>query len=305
MKLIFAGSGEFGLPTLEALLAGGHEIALLVSQPDRPAGRGRVLTPTPIAKLALDRRLPLLRTADINRESLPPADLMVVIAFGQKLAEHQVHHARLGSINLHGSRLPKYRGAAPINAAIIGGETITGNSIIRVAPRMDAGAVLAQSSIPIGTLETAGELHDRLAQDGAPLMLDLLRRFDDGTVVEMPQDETQVSLAKKMSRQSAHIDWTAPAEQIARQIRGMYPWPGCHVRLIEESGREVSRATLVRARAADESGPPGTILPSAHVAAGVGAVEIVELQPEGKRPMPLAAFRNGHHFAAGMRLESM
>jgi methionyl-tRNA formyltransferase len=264
-----------------------------------------VLTPTPIARLAQQRGLPLLRTADINREQLPPADLMIVIAFGQKIAEHQVHHPRLGSINLHGSRLPKYRGAAPINAAIIGGETISGNSIIRVAPRMDAGAILAQSSVPIGELETAGELHDRLAQDGAPLMLDLLRRFEDGTVAETAQDESQVSLARKMSRASARIDWSAPADAIARQIRGMYPWPGCHVRLLEADGRDVSHATLVRARAADESGRPGTILSTGHIAAGTGAVEIVELQPEGKRPMPLAAYRNGHHWTAGMRVESM
>jgi methionyl-tRNA formyltransferase len=305
MKLIFAGSGEFGLPTLEALLSAGHDVVQVVSQPDRPAGRGRVLTPTPIAKLAIERSLPLLRTADINRETLADADLMIVIAFGQKIAEHQVHHPRLGSINLHGSRLPKYRGAAPIHAAIVGGETVTGNSIIRVAPRMDAGAVLAQSSLPIGELETAGELHDRLAADGAPLMLDLLKRFAAGTVVETPQDDSKATLARKLSRQSAKIEWTASADTVARQIRGLYPWPGCHAQVLGTTGEALSRVTLVRARPAEGSGAPATVLADGHVATGSGAVEIVELQPEGKRPMSLAAFRNGHHWVAGMRLESV
>src|SRR3954469_19542920 len=168
LRIIFAGSGEFGLPTLEALRAAGHDIVLVVSQPDRPAGRGRGLQPTPVAAAALAAGLPVLRTADINRETLPPADLMGVIAFGQKIADSVVHHPRLGSVNLHASVLPKYRGAAPINWAIINGETAAGNSVIRLAQRMDAGAVLAQSHVPIGELETAGELHDRLAADGAP-----------------------------------------------------------------------------------------------------------------------------------------
>src|SRR3954470_20693861 len=154
LKLIFAGAGEFGLPTLRALLDAGHEIVQVVSQPDRPAGRGRKLTPTPIAQFALERGLPLLRTANINAEPLPAADVMVVIAFGQKIAENVVHHARLGSLNLHASRLPKFRGAAPINAAILAGETVTGNSVIRLAQKMDAGAILGQSMLEIGELET-------------------------------------------------------------------------------------------------------------------------------------------------------
>src|SRR4051812_30100083 len=188
LNIIFAGSGEFGLPTLRALRDAGHEIVQIFSQPDRPAGRGRKLTPTPIAQFAIEQNLPLIRTANINTESLPQADVMVVIAFGQKLADQVVNHPRLGSVNLHASRLPKYRGAAPINAAILAGETVAGNSIIRLAQKMDAGAVLAQSSIPIGELETAGELHDRLAQDGAPLMLSVLQSLTNGSAIETPQD---------------------------------------------------------------------------------------------------------------------
>src|SRR5262245_36885982 len=142
LRIIFAGSGEFGLPTLRALRDAGHEIVRVLTQPDRPAGRGRTVTPTPIAQAATEMGLDVIRTPDINDESLPPADVMVVIAFGQKIADDQVRHPRLGSVNLHASRLPRYRGAAPINWAILGGEATTGNSVIRLAQRMDAGAVL-------------------------------------------------------------------------------------------------------------------------------------------------------------------
>jgi methionyl-tRNA formyltransferase len=303
MRLIFAGSGEFGVPTLSALLEAGHQIVLVVSQPDRPAGRGRHLTPTPIARLALERGLPLLRTANINEEQLPPADLLVVIAFGQKLAPHAVDHANLGAINLHGSRLPKFRGAAPVNAAILAGEAVSGNSVIRLAQKMDAGAILAQSLLEIGELETAGELHDRLAADGAPLVLDVVRRLASGDVQQLVQDDELASRAPRLSRESARIEWSRPAVEIARQIRGMYPWPGCHARVVDATGRESARFTLVRARPANESGESGVILAGGAVGTGTGAVEIVELQPEGKRPMTLSAFRNGHSWHTGMRVE--
>jgi methionyl-tRNA formyltransferase len=306
-RLIFSGSGEFGLPTLRALLEAGHEVVQVVSQPDRPAGRGRTLTPTPIAAFAASAGLPVLQTANINAEHLPPADAMVVIAFGQKIGEAVVHHPRLGSVNLHASILPRYRGAAPINWAIIRGEQVAGNSVIRLAPRMDAGAVLGQSSLEIGELETAGELHDRLAADGAPLVLKVLSQLAAGRAIETPQDESLATIAPKLSREASKLDFTRAADDIARQIRGMYPWPGCRVRLIDASG-ETARVTLVRARpiAGVAHETPGTLDGKRLVAVGGGGtVEIVELQPEGKRPMSLAAFRNGHRWEPGMRLESV
>jgi methionyl-tRNA formyltransferase len=308
LNIIFAGSGEFGLPTLRAIRDAGHKIVQVFSQPDRPAGRGRKLTPTPIAQFAIEQNLPLTRTSHINAEPLPPADVMVVIAFGQKISDAVVNHPRLGSVNLHSSRLPKYRGAAPINAAILGGETITGNSIIRLAQKMDAGAILAQSSLTIGELETAGELHDRLAADGAPLMLSLLESLANGTASETPQEESAATLAPKMSRQSAVIDWHKDADHIARQIRGLYPGPGCRVRLMDIEHNEIARLTLVRARPvrSGSSRPPSEITERLTVIAGDAMeIEIVEVQPEGKRPMPLSAFRNGHSWEAGMRLESI
>jgi methionyl-tRNA formyltransferase len=305
LRIIFAGSGQFGVPALRALLGSDHEIVQVVSQPDRPAGRGRALTPTPITAFAASSGLPLLKTSNINTEQLPPADLMLVIAFGQKIAPRVVLHPRLGSINLHASILPKYRGAAPINWAIIRGEKVTGNSVIRLAERMDAGAVLGVSPLEIAETETAGELHDRLAQDGAPLVLRVLDQLATGTATETPQDDAQATLAPKLSRESAKIDFSMPAIEIANQIRGMYPWPGCRVRLLDAGGIEVGKLTLVwcLAMPSDVRGEPGAIWSNGGIVVGDGLLAVGELQPEGKRPMSLAAFRNGHRWELGMKLE--
>jgi methionyl-tRNA formyltransferase len=306
LRIIFAGSGEFGLPALRAIRTAGHSVVLVVSQPDKPAGRGNRLTPTAVSQYALAEHLPLLRTGDINAERLPEADMLVVIAFGQKIAPHIVEHPRLGSINLHASRLPKLRGAAPINWAILRGEARTGNSVIRLAQKMDAGAILAQSLVPIGELETAGELHDRLAEDGGPLMVEALGALAAGSATETEQDHSGATLAPKLSRETAKLDWSQAADGIARQVRGLYPWPGCRVRVIAADGAELNRVTLARAGAAlSGAGAPGTILADGTIATGNGAVEIFDLTPEGKRLMPLAAYRNGHPWPCGARVESV
>lgn len=301
-KIIFAGSGEFGLPTLRALADAGHDLVQVVSQPDRPAGRGRTLTPTPIAAFAESRKLPVLKTANLNAEPLPAADVMVVIAFGQKIAPHIVNHPRLGSVNLHASILPKCRGAAPINWAIIRGETIAGNSVIRLAERMDAGAVLGQSSLPIGELETAGELHDRLAVDGAPLVLNALSQLAEKTAVETPQDESLATIAPKLTRQHAALDFHRPAEELARLVRGMYPWPGCQIELVDDAAKPQAVVTLARARgvAAPHDVEPGMTYPDGIGAGGRTLLQVVELKPQGKAAMPLQAFQNGHRWA-GLR----
>jgi methionyl-tRNA formyltransferase len=283
-----------------------YDVVQVVTQPDRPSGRGLKLAPTAVARIAIERNLPLLRSANINDDNLPDADVMVVIAFGQKVAPHVVDHPRLGSVNLHASLLPKYRGAAPINWAIINGERVTGNSVIRLAPKMDAGAVLGQSQIQIGDTETAGEVHDRLARDGALLVPRVLDELARGTAREVAQDESQATLAPKLSREHATIDWTRAASAIASQIRGMYPWPACRARLIDADREVAPRVTLARARSVGAGGArAGEILPTGEIGAGVGAVEILELQPEGRRTMPLRDFRNGHPWHAGMRVESV
>lgn len=308
IRIIFAGSGEFGLPTLRALLGSSHRVVQVVTQPDRPAGRGRGVAPTPIGKFADEAGVPCSRTANINAEPLPPSDLMVVIAFGQKISQEKVNHPRLGSVNLHASRLPAYRGAAPINWAILNGDPVTGNSVIRLADRMDAGAILAQSAIMIGEVETAGELHDRLAKDGVGLMLKVVEDLAAGTAVETPQDDSLATIAPKLSRESARLDFSRTADEVARRIRGLYPWPGCRIRICDAEGTELSRMRLVRARSRiddDDRWVPGEITSAGTIKAGRGTIELLECQPDGGKPMPIEAYRRGHRWQAGLRLESI
>lgn len=306
VRLIFAGSGEFGLPTLRALVATGHGLVQVYSQPDRPAGRGRKLLPTPIAQAALDHSWPLIRTANINTESIPDADLLVVIAFGQKISEPVVHRPRLGAINLHASLLPRHRGAAPINWAILSGDTMAGNSVIRMAPRMDAGAILGQAQTPIGPTETAGELHDRLAHEGVELVLRTIQSLANETAHEQSQDDSQATLAPKLSRASTRLDFEQPAEVLCRQIRGLFPWPGCRIQVMDAAGKELGRLMLATARAS-QNGPVrrGEIDASGRIGAGDGTIEVLSCQPEGGRRMSLAEYRNGHPWPAGGRLESI
>jgi len=307
LKVIFCGSGEFGLPTLRALMAQ-HDIVQVISQPDRPAGRGRGLTPTPISQAAQSANLPLLCTANINQETLPPADIMVVIAFGQKISDAIVHHPRLGSINLHASRLPQYRGAAPINWAIIDGQKTSGNSVIRLAQKMDAGAILAQSELPIAPTETAGELHDRLSQDGVALVLRVLDQLASGTAIELPQDETRATLSPKLSRATAQLDFSQSAQQISQKIRGLYPWPGCRVKLCDAAGTELARVRLARATPGPSEGDrwqPGEIMSDGAVQTGSGGVQILELQPESRAVMSLADYRRGYTWPPGAKLVSI
>jgi methionyl-tRNA formyltransferase len=310
MRIIFTGSGEFGIPTLKRLLQSGHKIVAVYSQPDRPAGRGRKLTPTPVAQFATEKKLPIFRTEHLSYEQLPEADLMIVIAFGQKISPAAAEHPALGSVNLHASRLPKFRGAAPINWAILSGEKITGNSVIRLAQKMDAGDVLGQSSLPIGETETAGELHDRLAADGAELMTKVIGDFEAGRVLVKPQDESLASRAPKLSREISKIDWNSPAVEIARKIRGLYPWPGCRVAITDAVHEEKARMTLVRAVVAPGEGArwhAGEISGSGKVSIGNGdeEIEILEVQPESKSAMSLADYRRGNLWVPGMRLVSL
>jgi methionyl-tRNA formyltransferase len=304
LRLLFAGSGEFGLPTLRALASSGHELVQVYSQPDRPAGRGRKLHPTPIAQAALEHSWPLVRTTNINAESIPDADLLVVIAFGQKLGEPLVQKPRLGAINLHASLLPKHRGAAPINWSILCGDSMTGNSVIRMAQRMDAGAILAQSQTPIGPTETAGELHDRLANEGVDLILRTIQNLANGSAVERAQDDSIATLAPKLSRSSAGLDFNRSAGELCRQIRGLYPWPGCRVRVVDQAGNEAGRLVLAIAQPNPaEASHPGEIDSLGRIGAGDGTIEILSCQPEGGRRMTLAEYRNGHPWPTGGRLE--
>ncbi|MEK6703074.1 MAG: methionyl-tRNA formyltransferase [Planctomycetota bacterium] len=297
MRLAFLGSGEFGLPTLK-LLAQKHSVVGVVSQPDRPAGRGGKLTATPIGAWAAQSLtdVPLVKPEDVNEPGVTALvrswafDVMVVIAFGQKLSPPLL--AGVKAINLHASLLPRWRGAAPINWAILGGDTETGNSVISLADRMDAGLIYAQSKRAIPMDVTAGELHDQLSADGPELVGGVLDAFAAGTAQGRPQDETLKTRAPKLSREMAVIDLAGSAEECRRRINGLSPWPGVTVRFRGES-LKVLRATVGEG-AVGEAGAivdPGQGL----VSCGQGVLKLLEVQPPGKRAMAWRDFANGHN----------
>ncbi len=317
MNIVFLSSGAFGIPTLKLLLGGRHRILEVISQPDRPAGRGRHFTPTPVAEFARDHGLPVTTAANINDpESLSrmadlAANVMVVIAFGQKLSDHLLALAPHGGINLHASVLPDFRGAAPINRAILAGLTHTGVSVIRVSSRMDAGDILGVCHTPIGDTETAGELHDRLAVLGAPLLVQVLDQLESGALIPAtPQDESRASAAPKLSRAMGWVDFTRPATVVSARIRGLSPWPGCAVDVFTTEAKLRTGAIVHKCRAnADAPVPsgtaPGTVLPDLTIACGTGTLSILTLQPAGRKMMDLPSFINGYGLAAGYQLQSL
>lgn len=304
MRLVYFGSGAFGLPTLQFLCAqrDRFEITLVVSQPDKPAGRKRQLTPTPVAQWAHEQGLACIKPARVNEPEVvervrsADAQAFVVIAFGQKIGPALLEG--VFAINLHGSILPAYRGAAPIQRAMMDGCATTGVSVITLAQRMDAGDILATESTPIGSNETAGELHDRLALLGPGVVARVLEQFRAGTLEPQPQDERNATSAPKLAKREGTTDFALPAERVRAWIHGLNPWPGCTVNL---DGDEVR---LIRVRDwPDEShdAAPGTVLNSLHIACASGAVEVLELQPLGGRVMALDAYRRGRAFEARMQ----
>lgn len=316
MNIAFLGSGAFGLPALQAIRNAGHAVLHIISQPDRPAGRGSKLTPTPVTQFALEHAIPVTRTENVNAPDAVAAlaalkpDALVVIAFGQKLSDAVLATAPHGGINLHSSLLPKYRGAAPINWAVINNDPIAGVSVIEVTNIMDGGSILATAETPIGPAETAGELHDRLAELGAPLVPQVLNDLAAGTPNRRLQDIALVSKAPKLRREMAWVDFRMPAPRVSARIRGLSPWPGVAVELIDPAGKPRVQATILKcqatsslaAHAAEEC---GGVLPDRTIACGIGSVELITLQPAGKRPMDLQAFANGYGLAQGARLRSL
>ncbi len=323
LKLAFLGSGAFGLPTLKALVQH-HDVVLVVSQPDRPAGRGMKLTPTPISEFAAASLpgVPLHKPEDINapealaavREAAGPekVDAWVIIAFGQKLSEPLL--AGVFACNLHASILPRWRGAAPINWSILGGDPFVGNSVITIAQKMDAGLVLGGSLRPMEPHRTAGELHDVLAADGPIVMLDVLSQYalgsQPGVNFGEVQDERVVSRAKKLSRADAWIDLTGSAENCRRKINGLSPWPGVDAVLAWDA---VSLPVkLSRAIVADGSTVSGVtagalIDPQQGIfSCGDGSqLQLLELQPSGSKVMTWQQFANGRKPPTSAQLSSV
>lgn len=310
MKLLLFGSGEFGLPTFEALRTG-HEVAAVVTQPDRPAGRKRVLTPTPVASWAGSHGLACHKAEDVNTEAFVEqvrayeAEASVVIAFGQKLSPALIEAMGKLAVNLHASLLPRYRGAAPINRAMIAGESTTGVSVIGLAQKMDAGEVYAAAALDIDPMETAGELHDRLAQLGPGAVLGVLDDLDRGTLAAHVQDHAAATRAPKLTKADGTVDFNQPAAAVRARIHGLTPWPGCRVTWRCQKTGKATDLALHRVRDLPDEAhdvAPGVLLEGLCVACGSGAVQLLQVQPPGKGVMEAQAFARGRPMAAGDEL---
>lgn len=317
LDIVFFGSGAFAVPALEWLAASPHRVRLVVTQPPRPAGRGRRTTPTPVAQAAARLHCPLIETPDVNDDPTASqiidtgAVLGVVVAFGQKIGAAILNGLPRGCINIHASLLPRYRGAAPIQWAIIHGEHRTGLTVFRLTERMDAGPILVQRAVEIGPVETAGELHDRLAALGPEVLRESLALFEGGADPPgTPQDESRATRAPRLHKQDGWIRFDQPAEEVVRWIHGLNPWPGATCRCRDPESALTETVTLLRARphGSDEAAPPapGALHPARYwVAAQPGWVEILEIRPAGGRAMSWRDYVNGRRLSAAARFEAL
>ncbi|MDY6812263.1 MAG: methionyl-tRNA formyltransferase [Pseudomonadota bacterium] len=298
MRIVFAGTPAFAVPALAALLAAGQRVVGVLTQPDRPAGRGRRLQVSPVKQLALAHGLPVqqptsLRAAEAEAElaALAP-ELMVVVAYGLLLPPAVLALPRHGGINIHASLLPRWRGAAPIQRAILAGDAVTGISLMQMQAGLDTGPVLARRETPITATDTTPALHDRLAQLGAEALVALLPRLAAGQVRAQPQDDALATYAAKLDKAEARIDWRAPAVAIDRAVRAYQPWPVAH------TACEGTVLRLWRTRVATDHAPaaPGHLQVQAdqvRVGTGEGVLELLEVQPAGGRRMAAADWARG------------
>ena len=310
MRIVFLGSGSFAIPCLEALLDAGHEVAALVTQPDREKGRGRPLAPPPTKPVAERRGIPVLQPRRVREPQaqeelrrLAP-ELQVVVAFGQILPRSVIDIAPRGTVNVHASLLPRLRGAAPVQWAIANGETETGVTTMLIDEGLDTGPTLLSRATPIGPEETAADLEPRLARLGAELLLETVRGLEDDTVTPRPQDHGRATLAPLLKKEDGRIDWSLPAARIACRARGFHPWPGAFT---FHEGRLLKALRVREAPAVGAGAAAGTVVDvgadGVTVACGGGsAVRLVEVQPESRRAMPAAAWAAGARLRPGARL---
>ena len=308
MNLVFCGTPQFAVPTLQALVDAGHNVRLVVTQPDRPSGRGMELSAPPVKQLALQLGLPITQPERIKNNEEFRAQIVsqapraiVVVGYGRIIPQWMLDLPPLGNLNLHASLLPKYRGAAPIQWAIANGETVTGNTTMRIDAGLDTGDILLQQEEAIAPDDTALTLAPRLAEKGAQLMVETLRALEQGRIVARPQDHSQATLAPILTRDDGHIDFSRAAQEIYNRWRGFQPWPGAWTKFRGKNLNIVEMKPVERhpRLAAGELKTDGE-----RLLAGCGAstvLELVAVQPEGKKRMSARDFANGYRPAAEER----
>ena len=309
MKIVYLGSGEFGIDCLDAIAASNHNLDFIVTQPSQPAGRGRRPKPTAVADWAERHKIAFTETDDVNspgvfdKIAVRRPELIVVIAFGQKIGTGLVNLPAKGAINVHSSLLPKYRGAAPINRAIINGEKQTGVSIITLAEKMDAGDILAQTKTDILQNETAGELHNRLAKLAAPLLLETIDKIAAGAVVYTKQDDSEATSAPKLKKSDGFLDFAESAEALKRRILGFWPWPGASAIYVSKKTGKTHRVTIAMVSVVQSANPnhlpPGTLDENINVICGKDALKILKIKPADGNLMEFGDFANGRATQAG------
>ncbi len=307
MKIVFMGTPEFAVPSLKALCENGYDVVGVFTQPDRPKGRGNKVIASPVKQLAVEKGIPVFQPQRIRKDgvedlkSLAP-DLCVTAAFGQILSQEILDIPTLGTVNVHASLLPRHRGSAPINWAILQGDEVVGVTTMMTDKGIDTGDMLLKAETPYIQGETAGEMTIRMAELGASLLIDTLKAMEAGTLVRIPQDHEKMTYDPMLTKEMGVIDWTGKAADIVNRIHGLNPWPGCSTAV------EGGRLKLLRAEAAEGAGQPGEIIVADAkqgliIAAGEGAVRITQLQAPGGKPMNSKDYLRGHPMAVGTVLK--
>lgn len=307
MRIVFMGTPEFAVPSLKALCENGYQVVGVFTQPDRPKGRGNKMAASPVKEYAVSQGIPVYQPQRIRRDgvealkTLAP-DLCITAAFGQILSQEILDIPPMGNINVHASLLPKHRGSAPINWAILQGDRQAGVTTMMMDKGIDTGDMLLKSATEILPGETAGELTLRMSQMGADLLLETLTRLKAGTLVRIPQDEAAMTYDPMLDKAMGVIDWALPAVDIVNRIHGLNPWPGCSTAI------RGGRLKLLRAQTAEGAGQPGEIIAAdakvgLTIACGAGAVNIIQLQAPGGKPMSAKDYLRGHPMAVGMVLK--
>lgn len=308
LRVVYMGTPDFAVPPLAALLASHHHVVGIFTQPDRPSGRGKKLAPPPVKVLAAAHNVPVMQPERLRKSEDAYAqmvawkpDIAVVAAYGQILPQRFLDVPRLGCINIHGSILPAYRGASPIQASVLNGDAETGVTIMQMEAGLDTGPMLEMRSIAIGDRDTSQTMHDKLSQLGAGMIVGVLDALEAGTLEAIAQDDTLATYAPLMKKEDGILDLSAPAKNVVSRIHGLNPWPGAQTTL-NQPGKEPLAIKFLLAQTAESTGPhkPGTVLEHGKrliIACGEGAIEVLELQPTGKRPMAARDFLNGVRLA--------